>query len=128
MNAWSQLLFLRGHIINTDLARSLTAAERRQAHPLDHAGAPGGPAASDASPTMRSVGAISPKAAPEHRPRWWSASASRFEGEPANEGYRHGYGNRIANERALRPRWQRGPALAACNEATLPCLSACACG
>jgi hypothetical protein len=125
MNAWSQLLFLRGHITNADLARSLAAAERRQAQPLDHAGAPGRPAASDASPTMRSVGAISPKPAPEQRPRWWSAAASRFEGEPANEGYRHGYGNRIANERALRPRWQRGPALAPCHEATLPCLSAC---
>lgn len=125
MNAWSQLLFLRGHIINTDLARSLTAAERRQVRPMDHTGAP---APSDASPQSPSIGANPPMPAPERRPRGQSASASRFEGEPANEGYRHGYGNRIANERALRPRWQRGPALAPCHEATLPCLSACACG
>ena len=125
MNAWSQLLFLRGHIINTDLARSLTAAERRQVRPMDHTDAP---AASDASPTEPGFGANPPTPAPEPRPGGWSASALRLEGEPVNEGYRHGYGNRIANERALRPRWQRGPALAPRHDATLPCLSACACG
>lgn len=33
----------------------------------------------------------------------------RFEDEIADEGYRQGFGNRVANERALRPRWQHGP-------------------
>lgn len=49
------------------------------------------------------------------------------------DGYRSGYGNRPANERALRPRWQHGPARSApARRATTPqagpaspCFGAC---
>lgn len=57
----------------------------------------------------------------------------RFEDAIAGEDYRQGFGNRIANERALRPRWhgRPGPAITARPApgpgagTAAPCLAGC---
>ncbi len=135
MNTGIELLFLRGHLINVDLARSLAAAEPTASAPTERPGscellptpiAHGDLA--DAVPPAADAGAIAPEPARNRPPILGLSWAFAADGEHAGEGYRRGYGNRVANERALRPRWQRGPAGAASKPKVPSCLSACACG
>lgn len=136
MNTGIELLFLRGHLTNADLARSLAAvepsalaAEERlgSSEPPPASGVSGGGA--DAASAAADAGAFVPEPARyqrlSHGSSWRALAA---DGEPGGEGYRLGYGNRVANERALRPRWQRGPTDVARNPPVASCLSACTCG
>lgn len=135
MNTGIELLFLHGHLTNADLARSLAAADPTAIAPKERLGLSELPPASnangrvaDAAPAAADAGAIMPEPARYRHAIHGSSWAFAADGEQADEGYRHGYGNRVANERALRPHWQRGPAGAASKPQVPSCLSACACG
>lgn len=116
MSTWSDLLFLRGHVINPELARSLAAPTRPDLllHTL-------GTDAEVESPERTS--AADGGAAPAR-----SFLVPRFYRELSGEGYAHGFGNRVANERSLRPRWQKGPVAPGRRQPIGPALVESACG
>lgn len=123
------LLFLHGHITNLALVRALTTPTTTAANadPRFPGSTPALPEAivlHDAAESRRA-----------HQPLSY-LEADHIGAAPGADGYRHGFGNRVASERAWRPRWQRGPGdtgrgralVIARREQALQCASACACG